>query len=214
MIVMTSKQQQKVEDYLYIVKNALLCVPYSNQSIQRCPDDLYQEGCLSLCKLIISGHDENKENFEDYAFIAIRNRLIDCCRQGKRIEDPLIHEKADCLECDNQCDVFSTLSSSEDISSEILDSITLGDALLAINDAKQNCNGVILKGIDSIIYKINGFSVTDIAEIYGVTPNNVGAWISRAKKHLHSNEAFSRRLSQIIVENNCTIPSLYLEVAI
>ena len=213
--MMALDQQQIFNENLDIVKRVLTCVRYSNQSIERCPEDLYQEGCIKLWKLILSGEAENKENFENYAFIAVRNRMRDCCRHGRRTEDPVQpYETAIFEDGTRNFDILSVLDSSEDTVESAEDNILLADAIAAINDVKKNCNGVMLKGMDSIIYKIRGLSVTDIAKMYGVEPNHVGAWISRAKQHLHSNEAFLEKLSRLAVEKTGPLSSLYLEVAV
>jgi len=104
------------------------------------------------------------------------------------------------------------LESSEDTAESALDNIHYAGVIAAINDVKQNCNGIVLKGLDSIIYKINGMSVTDIAKMYDVKPNHVGAWISRAQNRLRNNEDFLEKLSRLLVEKVELPSSLYTEV--
>ena len=49
---------------------------------------------------------------------------------------------------------------------------------------KRTYNGVARLGVEALELKIAGYSGTDIAELYGVKPNHVGAWIARAAQKL------------------------------
>ena len=195
---MTVKQQQIFEKHLDVVRRALTCVPFNNHSIDRCPEDLYQEGCIRLHELIVSGADKKKKSFEDYAFISVRNRYLDICRAAARTEECVMSiDEAFVREDYEGFDLLSALDTSVDTAETAISNILIANAVAEIINAKKDCNGVILKGIDSILYRIKGYSVTDIAEIYGVPPNHVGAWMSRAKKILCSNPAVSETVRAV-----------------
>lgn len=49
---------------------------------------------------------------------------------------------------------------------------------------KRAYSGVARLGVEALELKIAGYSGADIAKLYGVQPNHVGAWISRAAKKL------------------------------
>ena len=53
-------------------------------------------------------------------------------------------------------------------------------------------------GVEALELKIAGYSGTDIAKLYGVQPNHVGAWISRAAQKL--------KKDLFLVENGSTNP--------
>jgi len=49
---------------------------------------------------------------------------------------------------------------------------------------KRTYSGVARLGVEALELKIAGYSGADIADLYGVKSNHVGAWISRAIKKL------------------------------
>ena len=52
-------------------------------------------------------------------------------------------------------------------------------------------------GIEALELKVKGFSGAEIAELWGVEQNHVGAWISRAKSKLLKNEQFTLELQAL-----------------
>ena len=63
---------------------------------------------------------------------------------------------------------------------------------------KRMYSGVARLGVEALELKIAGYSGTDIAKLYGVQPNHVGAWISRAAQKL--------KKDLFLVENGSTNP--------
>ena len=55
---------------------------------------------------------------------------------------------------------------------------------------KREYSGTARLGIEAIELKLKGYSGKEIADMYGVKPNLVGAWISRAKQKLRKNQVF------------------------
>ena len=55
---------------------------------------------------------------------------------------------------------------------------------------KKEYSGVARLGIEALELKARGFSGTDIARLYQTRPNNVGAWISRARAKLKKDPMF------------------------
>ena len=69
-----------------------------------------------------------------------------------------------------------------------------------LDRCKKAYSGVARLGIEALEWKINGYSSADIARLYGVKPNHVGAWISRAAKKLRKDAAI-RDFFPDMVEN-------------
>ena len=55
---------------------------------------------------------------------------------------------------------------------------------------KAQYTGTVFRGIEALEWKTKGYSGAEIAKMYGVKPNLVGAWISKAVKKLEKNEMF------------------------
>ena len=64
------------------------------------------------------------------------------------------------------------------------------DVTQLLHHMKRQYTGTIRLGIEAIEWKVKGYSGKEIAAMYGVKPNLVGAWISRAKQKLRQNQVF------------------------
>ena len=62
--------------------------------------------------------------------------------------------------------------------------ISDADTFLLLTQAKERCSGTTRKGIEALALKCRGHSGVEIAARYGVAPNHVAAWISKATKML------------------------------
>lgn len=148
-------------------------------------DDLYQEGCIALWKAAETFDEQQGAQFHSYAISVIRNHLLDYCRRVQRQTVP-----TDGLE---NLDV--EMAKSGEVAWD-------GDSSLFVEQVldygKRTYSGVARLGVEALELKIAGYSGSDIAELYGVKPNHVGAWISRATKKLKK-DVFS-------VENGGTNP--------
>lgn len=132
-------------------------------------EDLYQEGCVALCRAAQS-YDAEKTQFHSYAISVIRNHLLDYCRriQAQRQKAVVLsfeelHTNEPAHETDNTSRLYVTQ---------------------ALEYGKRTYSGVALLGIEALELKAMGYSGADIARLYGVKPNHVGAWIFRAKQKL------------------------------
>lgn len=71
-----------VNEHLYIVDWAIRKHIFINESVQGLGwNDLYQSGCVALCEAALEF--DGSCQFETFAQIFVRNRLIDSCRKIK-----------------------------------------------------------------------------------------------------------------------------------
>ena len=85
-------QRQRVEDHLALVEQVLRRSIKTNETVDGMGhDDLYQEGCIALCRAAVS-YREEMGAFPAYARTVIRNYLLDRCReiQSARKNLPLL----------------------------------------------------------------------------------------------------------------------------
>ena len=68
------------------------------------------------------------------------------------------------------------------------------ETLDLLESRKTAYQGVARLGIEALVLKIRGYSITDIAGLYGVPPSHVGAWISRSAQKLRGDPAFMAAL--------------------
>jgi RNA polymerase sigma factor (sigma-70 family) len=149
-------------------------------------DDLYQEGCVHLCRAAAT-YDGSKAKFRTYARVVICNGLIDHCRRfyNKRIRFVSLD--------DSEALPQSVALVSKDVP---IDTLTETDAVRLLEAFKPELSGVALRGIEALQLKVQGQSVTQIAASYGVKPNQVGAWISKAATKLKCNPRFITALGR------------------
>ncbi len=143
-------------------------------------DDLYQTGCIALCRAAATY--DGRVKFITYASKVIRNAMIDYLR---KIPTANISLDAPIYDEDNYC-LKDSLASDENIETNIMQN-NIYDIL---SESKKAYSGVVLKGIEAIEFKLKGYSGAEIAELYGVKCNHVSAWISKAVKKLKENSEF------------------------
>lgn len=183
-IRLTSEQQMLVESNLSIVQWILRESIHVNHTIYGFEyDDLYQEGCIWLCRAAMS-YDASRSQFATYAKTVVRNGLISYCRQmcsqQKQMSRLTVGEHGE-LAADG-----IILESPDEFTAQISDMETL-DLLRSRAKAYQ---GVSRLGIEALELKVKGMTVTEIARLYGVPPSHVGAWISRSVKKLRNDRKF------------------------
>lgn len=191
---LNDEQRKLVESNLNVVFYAIHKFIIVNENIYGFEyDDLYQEGCIWLCKAAISFRQERKVKFESYAEKVVANGLRTYCRlmcaKQKRICSVPLYSETDSEQFaldqipfeDNLESLFSTQ-----------------DALLLLHRMKQQYSGTVRLGIEAIEWKIKGYTCAEIARMYEVKPNLVGAWISRAASKLRQNEIFMRHLNRTV----------------
>ena len=185
-ICMDKKQQRLVEDNLHVVKLAIHKNIIVNDSLYGFEyDDLYQEGCIWLCKAAVSFGETRNVKFSTYAERIVINGLRTYCRlmcgkQKHHIQLPAQKEQDE--------EVFSLDQiPAEDTLEQLFEE---QDIYILLQSMKQQYSGTIRLGIEAIEWKVKGFSGAEIAKMYGVKPNLVGAWISRASSRLKKNSDF------------------------
>jgi RNA polymerase sigma factor (sigma-70 family) len=133
-------------------------------------DDLFQIGCIGLCKAADS-HRSGRGCFSTYAYIIIRNEIFDALNYATLRRT---HESAtDPLEIPD-----NTIPGS---ATELL-----FDLDRALDAAQSGASGVTAKGIAAIRLLAEGYTHRDIGERMGASANNVSAWVARARKYLRS----------------------------
>ena len=181
---LNEQQQQLVEKNLTVIHWAIHNFVKINETVFGFEyDDLYGEGCVLLCKAAAT-YDSEKGRFSAYAQTVVKNGLLSYCRimcnrqnRQRLLLDPKVFE-------DNE-ETYAALLAIEDPLDELTSEI---DALALLASVKKNYHGIVRLGIEALEWKIKGLSGRDIADLYGVQPNTVGAWISRAAVKLLEDE--------------------------
>lgn len=169
---MSSITEKMVEDHLNCVHWTIHTFISVNESVCGLEyDDLFQEGCIALWRAAETFDTRQGTQFHSYAISVIRNHLLDYCRKIQSRTAPMAS-----LE---DWDAETSRSGATDWD---------GNSGLFVEQVleygKRTYSGVARLGVEALELKIAGYSGTDIAKLYGVRPNHVGAWITRASQKL------------------------------
>ena len=174
MNALTPAQQTLVTQNLGLVSHVIeTCVslPY-NQSVYDY-DDLYQIGCMGLCKAAATTTGKGK--FSTYACKVIRNEIYNALIYAARRTHLMYIEAMQERGTENMDDTAS--------SQAILESL---------ERSKQGADTMVCKGIEAIVQSARGVPRPDIARSIGVSVNSLRAYISVARKHLKQNRTVSK----------------------
>ncbi len=177
-----NSRDQLINDHLNCVHWVIRCFIHVNPSVCGLEyDDLYQEGCIALWRAAETYDEQQGAQFHSYAISVIRHYLLDYCRKIQSRTAPVVSLEAG--------DMEMARSGTADWDGE---SNLYVEQVLEYG--KRMYSGVARLGVEALELKIAGYSGTDIAKLYGVQPNHVGAWISRAAQKL--------KKDLFLVENN------------
>lgn len=177
---LTREEQRKVEKNLGLVGKVIKDkVHATNQCGIYTYDDLYQIGCIGLCKAAAT---DKGGTFSTYAYRLIWNEICDALTYANRRNETEITVDYDALayragsKMDSSEPLWDTLCST--------DSVLYPELKLTIEEAQKTAAPTVQKGIEALLLMVDGYSCREIGERYGVEPNVVTAWVSKARKYL------------------------------
>ena len=179
-----NRRDQLIADHLNCVRWVIHSFIHVNESVCGLEyDDLYQEGCIALWRAAETFDEQQGAQFHSYAISVIHNHLLDYCRK--------VQSRTAAVVPLEDVETVRSIAPAWD-----------GDSSLFVEQVleygKRTYSGVAKLCVEALELKIAGYSGTDIAKLYGVQPNHVGAWISRAAQKL--------KKDMFLVENSGTNP--------
>ena len=188
-VALTDTQREMVEANMDVVRWAIHTSIRVNEQLYGFGyDDLFQEGCIWLCKAAVTYDPSGSARFPTYAQKVVENGLRTYCRLLRSKERrcfpvPEIFDMAE----DSACVRASNVRSLQEQLAEV-------GALSLLESAKQQYDGVARLGIEAMQLKFIGLSNTDIAAHYGVKANYLGAAVHRAAERLKANSEFLKSI--------------------
>jgi RNA polymerase sigma factor (sigma-70 family) len=193
MTALNDAQKDLVSAHTDIVKWAIYGHIKVNENVHGLGyDDLFQEGCLWLCKAATT-YDSGTAQFNTYAQVVVRNGLLTYCKKMSGIQKKTINMG------ETPADICDGLNDADsDTAGSAYDAL-LSDAAAfgLIESVKPEYSGIARLGIEALELKMKGYTGAEIAQLWGVEQNHVGAWISRAKSKLRENERFMTELKAV-----------------
>lgn len=163
---LSEERQKKVEENLGLVHKVIndkVHGPYQLGIYSR--EDLFQIGCIGLCKAAAT---DKGGNFSTYAYRLIWNQICDALIYSTRRQA-------------NEVTYDVTPYTAEVDESDLELGIAIKQALdKAILEAPPST----VKGIEAIRLMADGYTCREIGEQMGVSDKVVAAWISKARKFL------------------------------
>lgn len=184
--VLTTEQQALVESHLIVIDKAINLFINTDETVCGLGrSDLYQEGAVALCKAAAT-YDGKSAKFDTYAITVIRNHLYNCCKAVNTRQRVLPSVSLDVDDPDEDGPPPYREPFTPDGVDELIGRM---DAANLLADCKRRYTGVARLGVEALELKVKGLSGADIARMYHTTPNNVGAWISRAAQKIRKDIA-------------------------
>lgn len=172
MLSLTEEQRVKVEESMGLVGKVIQdCVHALDKGCIYDYDDLFQIGCIGLCKAAQTDRPGYKGAFSTFAYLLIRNEIYTqleyATRRGRELatdpaELPIIALEGDGVEQRESCSHLLNL----------------------LECAERTASGVVVKGIQAIRLLADGYTNREIGERFGVPANHVTAWVAKARKYL------------------------------
>lgn len=176
---LTNQEKQIVEDHLYLIPKLVFSTVRLNETVQGLGfDDLYQEGCVALCRAAQTY--TGRAAFSTYAGTVIRNHLISCCRSAV-IRN--LHESPP--------EDWEAWQASLKALPDRADS-SFEEAIQFLLQAKEGCTQPERQGIEALCRKIAGYSCSEIGQALGISRNLVNKQMSCARKKLKCDPDFLR----------------------
>lgn len=130
-------------------------------------DDLFQIGCIGLCKAAAT---DRGGCFSTYAYRLIWNEICNALIYASRRE------------------AAEQVTDPEHMPSNTSDEEKWFDSELrkALAQSEKRTNGVVTKGIRALQMMAEGYTCREIGKQMGANDKNVSAWISKARKYLRT----------------------------
>lgn len=130
-------------------------------------DDLFQIGCIGLCKAAAT---DKGGVFSTYAYRLIWNEICTA------------------LEYASIRTVRETLTDPTTIANPEIDAPDTNHLGLeqALDMAEKQATGVVAKGIHALRLRYSGYSCREIGDMMGAPANHVTAWIAKARTYLRA----------------------------
>jgi len=188
---LNNEQKKLIENNLDIVKWAIYSHITVNETVYGLNyDDLFQEGCLLLCRAAATYNGELAQ-FDTYAQVVVKNGLLAYCKKMWRKHKHTINFNDISSDSEDITNPISDNQITKDIYNSFISDTVVFDLLESV---KLEYSGITRLGIDALELKIKGYTGAEIAQLWGVRQNTIGAWITRAKNKLRQNERFMAEL--------------------
>ncbi len=164
-MTLTQSQREKVEQNLGLVGKVIKDKVHNpgTGSIYSY-DDLYQIGCIGLCK---AAYSDKGGCFSTYAYRLIWNEICTALIYANR-------------RAAKECELIPEIAGHEDCAD------TYHELDIILERLESRCSEAMAKGIRALRLSAEGYSCAEIGSVLGESDKCVAARISRTRKYLRS----------------------------
>ena len=167
---MTPKQQKMVEENMGLVGKVIKDKVHGlGQPGTPSYDDLFQTGCIGLCKAAVT---DKGGCFSTYAYRLIWNEICD--------------ELARCTRLIQKEQGSDTIDAVVDAGSQEVNPLHTSELRQLLQQAKTNASCAAAKGIACLELTIQGYNSREIAKMFNTGDGTIRVWISKARRYLQS----------------------------
>ena len=167
-MTLDEKQRRVVQENMGLVGKVIKDKVHSpNQLGIYTYDDIFQFGCIGLCKAAAT---DKGGCFSTYAYRLIWHEICDALIYASRRSSAELITDPEIIPQNGGNDIAGIEDAS--VLKEVLDR------------AEAQTSGVVAKGIHALRFLAEGYTCREIGEQMGANDKNVAAWISKARKYL------------------------------
>lgn len=171
MLALMSQEQARVEENMGLVGMVLrdyIHTPPPGSIYTE--EDLFQIGCIGLCKAVYSDTAGHSAAFSTYACRLIRNEIYDALEYSTR------HSREQATAPEDLPHVR--------LDDELEQHMLCGELFDQLDRAEATATGTVAKGIQAIRLLAQGYTNREIGERFQAPANHVTAWVAKARKYL------------------------------
>lgn len=167
-MTLTAEQQKKVEENLGLVGKVLKDRVHGlPQHSVYTYDDLYQIGCIGLCKAAAT---DKGGTFSTYAYRLIWNEICDALIKATRIS--------------GREETMDPLETMKSFSAGHIDPSFDMDLSPILAQIEGEIDGIVAKGIRALRLSLVGYSSQEIGHMLNAQPGAVRMWMTKARRYL------------------------------
>lgn len=130
-------------------------------------DDLFQIGCIGLCKAAAT---DKGGCFSTYAYRLIWNEICDALVKTTRInQNETVMEANDIL---------------RGVQEHMPDPLEACELKQILESARRSADGVTAKGVQCLMLSAQGYTSSDLANIFNANASAVRMWMTKARRYL------------------------------
>lgn len=130
-------------------------------------DDLFQIGCIGLCKAAAT---DKGGCFSTYAYRLIWNEICDALVKTTRVnQNETVMEANDIL---------------RGVQEHMPDLLEACELKQILESARRSADGVTAKGVQCLMLSAQGYTSSDLANIFNASASTVRMWMTKARRYL------------------------------